>query len=107
MNYTMYSKPANKKEDENQPIKKIDGQALEPTIDDNNQPKRNKIVKLANCDRLNLRAGVSTDSKVICILEKDTELLLIHEEGDWVYVRVIGSGTLVGLDGFVMKKFIE
>lgn len=102
MNYTIYSKKPEEREttSESKPIKKIDGQAIEPS-----KAKGFKMVTVVNCSQLNLRAGVSTESKILHILNKDDNLILIHEEGEWAYVRT----TLLTpeLEGFVMNKFIE
>lgn len=55
------------------------------------------------CPKLNLRAGASTDSAVVTVLEMGDELTVTGDViGNWIPVNYSKSGA-----GYVMKDYVE
>ena len=61
--------------------------------------KKGKVI----CQSLNMRKAPTTDSEILRILTKDTEVKILDDVDDtWYKVCVGGAGT-----GFCMKEFIK
>ena len=60
-----------------------------------------KVTNIGENSYLNMRAQPNTQSDVIRLLYYGQELIVTHEEGDWLTVRTDG------LNGFVMKEFVQ
>ena len=54
-------------------------------------------VGVVNVDRLNVRKNPTIESDVVKIINKNDEVIIIEEEGEFYKVK----------DGFVMQKFID
>lgn len=69
-----------------------------------NKIKRGHVI---NCDRLNVRDQPNSNSTIICVLVKNTKVVIepdyqLAEENDWFHIT-----TEVGVDGFVKSEYIE
>ena len=62
---------------------------------------RVKVTNIGENSYLNMRAQPSTQSDVIRLLYYGQELIVTHEDGDWLTVRTDD------LNGFVMKEFVN
>ena len=62
---------------------------------------RVKVTNIGENSYLNMRAQPSTQSDVIRLLYYGQELIVTHEDGDWLTVRTDD------LNGFVMKEFVR
>ena len=60
-----------------------------------------KVTNIGENSYLNMRALPSTQSDVIRLLYYGQELIVTHEDGDWLTVRTDD------LNGFVMKEFVQ
>lgn len=59
---------------------------------------------VSGCEKLNLRAEANKDSKILTILDKNTELIVdIDASTTEDFYKVI---TNAGVEGYCMKKFI-
>jgi uncharacterized protein YgiM (DUF1202 family) len=58
---------------------------------------------VSECDKLNLREEANKNSKVLAILNRNTELVVSVEESTEDFYKVITSS---GVEGYCMKKFI-
>lgn len=54
-------------------------------------------------DKLNLRQGPSSDSRVLYILEKGEVLEIVEDRIDWLKVHY----KRLAIDGYVMSKFVK
>jgi len=54
-------------------------------------------------DGLRLRAGAGTDSDIVKVLPKDTEVFVLREKDDWAAVDLEGDGKI---DGWVARDFL-
>lgn len=61
----------------------------------------NKLKEGKTISKVNLRAGPGTNYEILKSLEKDSELFLIENNGEWMKVRAVWN------EGFVQKKFIK
>lgn len=59
---------------------------------------------VANCERLNVRKEPNTDSEVVCIINKGTEVIL---ESIGVINGFYRVNTAHGAEGYCMEKYIE
>ena len=69
-----------------------------------NEIKRGHVIK---CERLNVRDQPNSNSAIICVLVKNTKVVIepdyqLAEENDWFHIT-----TEVGVDGFVKSEYIE
>lgn len=55
---------------------------------------------------LNIRVTPSDDGDIMCVLKKDTPLIINSMEGEWANVTAIPV-TGIEVTGYVMTKFIE
>ncbi len=62
---------------------------------------RVKVTNIGENSYLNMRAQPSTQSDVIRLLYYGQELIVLHEDGDWLTVRTDD------LNGYVMKEFVQ
>ena len=62
---------------------------------------RVKVTNIGENSYLNMRAQPSTQSDVIRVLYYGQELIVTHEDGDWLTVRTDD------LNGYVMKEFVR
>lgn len=53
------------------------------------------------CEKLNVRTNPTTDSEVVCIINKNDEVIIKDVFGDWYSVT-----TKDGDEGYCMSKFI-
>ena len=60
-----------------------------------------KVTNIGENSYLNMRAQPSTQSDVIRLLYYGQELIVLHEDGDWLTVRTDD------LNGYVMKEFVQ
>ena len=65
------------------------------------QEYRVKVTNIGENSYLNMRAQPSTQSEVIRLLYYGQELIVTHEDGEWLTVRTDD------LNGFVMKEFVQ
>ena len=75
----------------------------DPKEDDDSDTPASDIATVANCDRLNVRTQPNKEGKVLCILDKG-DLLGAYTPINDEWLNVI---TSTGIEGFVMKEFIE
>lgn len=61
--------------------------------------------KVANCNRLNVRTEPTTESDVITVLDKGTEVKIIAELPDWCQVETVNENIPI-YAGFCMKQYI-
>ena len=69
-----------------------------------NEIKRGHVI---NCDRLNVRDQPNSNSAIICVLVRNTKVVIepdyqLAEENDWFHIT-----TEIGVDGFVKSEYIE
>ena len=53
------------------------------------------------CEKLNVRTNPTTDSEVVCVINKNDEVIIEDVFGDWYYVTIPS-----GIEGYCMKQFI-
>ena len=108
-NYTQYSnankydnKP--KTEEMTEPVEPIvEVKMVEETVNTVPIPKTiNGVV--ANCTKLNIRKGPSTNAEILGIVNVDSEMEIdMNKSNDkWFYVS-----TAVGIDGYCMRDFVN
>ena len=86
------------------------GKVEEPKTDTEAEPTKEEPVKtepvkkvrgkVANCERLNIRKGTSTDTDVVGVLKVDTIVTILEDEK-------IPDGWYKIKDGYVMSKYIK
>ena len=54
-----------------------------------------------NCEKLNVRTNPTIDSEVVCVINKNDEVIIEEALGDWYSVT-----TKDGDEGYCMSKFI-
>lgn len=79
-------------------------EAPEEVTEETITPPVEPVYGVVNCDKLNVRRGPSKDSKVMCIVSKGEEVMLVAEESTEEWYKVI---TKTGFDGYCMKEFID
>ncbi len=99
-----YSKFSNNKQNVVVDKPSFDAQQLvEPeNIIDNNEITVKGYV--ANCEKLNVRKEPNTDSEIVCIIDKDSEVVL---ESIAVINGFYKINTAYGVEGYCMKEYIE
>ena len=78
---------------------------VEPEVVEETEESEVLTGQVVNCAKLNVRESANKDSKVLCILEKDTVVNVdpkVDQAEDFYLVY-----TQDGVIGYCMKKFIE
>ena len=79
------------------------------TEGDNNVDPSQETIESAivvNCVKLNVREKPSRDSKILCVLDKDTELTVAIENSTEDFYKVYCSSNDVLFEGYCIKTFI-
>lgn len=91
-NYRNYSKPS---VEDVAPVE-------EPVNVENSVPNvRGTVV---GCAKLNVRVAPRSDADVVCVIDKNTEVVVDTDESTDGFYKVFLSS---GIEGFCMKEFIE
>lgn len=64
----------------------------------------NKIGTVIDCPRLNVRVKPHTDADVVCIIERDSKVVIDEENSTKNFYKIC---TEVGVEGYCMKRFIN
>lgn len=59
---------------------------------------------VVGCDKLNVREKPKADADVVCIVEKNSEVMIDEYESTKDFYRVF---TASGIEGFCMKQYIS
>lgn len=62
------------------------------------------IGKIRDCDKLNVREKPSVDAKVLCKLDKNSEVLIDKTNSTKEFYNVVTSS---GVEGYCMKKYMS
>ena len=93
-NYTKYSESS---KDNN----------IEPTVEPTVEPEEiDEVEGVVLPNRLNVRKEASKDSDIVCIVTKDTSVVVILTESTEDFYKVHTLDTL-DTEGYCMKEFIE
>jgi uncharacterized protein YgiM (DUF1202 family) len=65
-------------------------------------PREPKFATVTSSGQLNLRKSPTTDSKVLCRLDKGAKLMVEDTRDNWAHVY-----TSSGLEGYVMSQYIK
>lgn len=57
-----------------------------------------------NCNQLNVREKPSRDSKIVDVLDKDTEIRIKESESTKDFYKIL---TILGVTGYCMKEYIS
>lgn len=109
-NYSKYSNQNNRKFNHQAMVEKNEEtvQAIaDEIIDEIVNPVEEEIVNgfVSGCKRLNVRGKASIDAAILCVINKNAEVLVHRtetESSDFYKVR-----TASGIEGYCMKKFIS
>lgn len=77
-------------------------QAAERLISDAKQMDEPNITMFIKGERVNLRAGPSTENDILDVLDEGTPVFSIHRNANWVHVR-----TLSGEEGWVHASLLN
>lgn len=120
-NYSNFSKKKNQQHDHQisvdevlelneSPIEETEATIVEESVE-NIEQELEPIAKpepvkgiIAGCASLRVRAESNTDSEVLCVLEKATELSIDLDNSTEDFYKVI---TADGINGYCMKNFIN
>lgn len=61
------------------------------------------IGKIRDCDKLNVREKPSLDAKVVCKLDKNSEVTVDKSESTKEFYKI---ATSIGVSGYCMKKYL-
>ena len=90
--------------------KEIVEETAEVTVEEILEETTNEVVKepvigiVTGCDKLRVRAKASTDSDIVTVVDAGSELHII--DGENASADFFKVTTEVGIDGFVMRKFV-
>lgn len=59
---------------------------------------------VVDCPRLNVRVKPRTDADVVCIIERDSKVMIDEENSTKNFYKIC---TEVGIEGYCMKQFIN
>ena len=62
------------------------------------------IGKLRDCGKLNVRAEPSVDAKVLCRIDKNSEVIVEKSESTKDFYKICTSS---GVEGYCMKKYMS
>ena len=81
----------------------VDQNTEEPTTVDQEQVAATVTQKgfVNDCEKLNVRTNPTIDSEVVCIINKNDEVIIEDVFGDWYSIT-----TKNGDEGYCMSKFI-
>ena len=68
-----------------------------------NIPSRKSKGVVSDCAKLNVREAAKPDAEVICVITRDTELVIDERASTREFYKVC---TAAGVEGFCMKRFI-
>lgn len=59
---------------------------------------------VVDCSRLNVRTKPRADAEVVCVIERDSEVMIDEENSTKNFYKIC---TAVGAEGYCMKQFIS
>lgn len=76
----------------------------EPHVEESDWTKNPVIATVIDCEKLNIRMEPKPNAKIVCQVDKGTEMEIDLEEStpDWAKV-ILASG----IEGYCMRSFIE
>lgn len=88
------------------PIDEIDDMIIDDVVDEIEEEEEEENVLIGyvtDCDRLNVRFDPYSGAGIKCVIEKDTEVMIVEGESTDAFYKVI---TASGIEGYCMKKYI-
>lgn len=111
-NFSQFKRPENNviTEEELNPLATVAEETVEEVFDNvieeviNEEPVVEKVKGyLTACSKLNVRAKAEKDAEVLCILDRDAEVIVDLDNSTSEFYKVC---TSAGVEGYCMKKYI-
>ena len=84
----------------------VEETAAEVVVNDEPQvTMSNPIGVVIDCEKLNVRAEATVNSKIVTVIKKGTEVEITGSDGD--FYCVTSASATEGFNGYCMKKYIS